>query len=91
MLPFSNIVLAWRRTGKGGVGVKIFEKGRNVRVEVTDTGIGKEYRTKLFKRSGGRGLYTAKETANLHGGRVGIISEIGKGSTFWFTLPYLQE
>ena len=75
-----------------------------MRVEVSDTGvgIGREDRSKLFRKfyqlqrkgltkqegSGtGLGLSIAKGIVNLHGGTMHVISEPGKGSTFWFTLP----
>jgi signal transduction histidine kinase len=90
-------------TEKGSITVKVYKKGRNVRIDVTDTGIGisKEDKTKIFKKfyqlkrgliqqkgaGTGLGLSIAKEVVNLHGGRIGLISEVGKGSTFWFTIP----
>lgn len=90
-------------TENGGINVRVSKKKGSVKVEVTDTGIGisKEDRPKIFKKfyqlrrglikqegSGtGLGLSIAKEIVNLHGGRINVDSEIGKGSTFWFTLP----
>ncbi|MCT4619194.1 MAG: response regulator [Marinisporobacter sp.] len=71
-----------------------------VKFEVQDTGIGmtEEQKNKLFKsfqqcdtsitrKYGGTGLGLAisKKLANLMDGDVGVKTEIGKGSTFWFT------
>jgi two-component system CheB/CheR fusion protein len=64
-------------------------------------GISDEKLTHLFERyyrvddhghqtSGlGLGLYICSEIIKKHNGKIGVNSKIGKGSTFWFTLPLL--
>ncbi len=102
---FVNLINnAIKFTEHGGISVKIYRKGKNIRVEVSDTGVGisKEDQRKLFKkfyqvpRKGltkqegagtGLGLSITKEIIALHKGRIGVNSELGKGSTFWFTVP----
>ena len=102
---FVNLIgNALKFTDEGSIGVNVVRKGKNIRFEVQDTGIGisKEDKSKLFKKfyqlpkrgltrqegqGTGLGLSIAKEVVNLHGGRMGVVSESGKGSTFWFTLP----
>jgi signal transduction histidine kinase len=100
-LVLSNLVgNALRHTPPGGaVVLSASGRGAAVRFEVTDTGEGipREALPRVFERfysapgerkgSIGLGLYLVREIVQAHGGEVGVVSEPGKGSTFWFTLP----
>ena len=90
-------------TDSGGtVSIKAEEEEGYMKVSVSDTGVGIPARDlqKLFDRffqveehltrkhgGMGLGLSVAKNMIELHGGRIWVESEEGKGSTFTFLLP----
>jgi signal transduction histidine kinase len=42
-----------------------------------------------YKLSTGIGLILCKEFVEKHGGKIWVESEVGKGSTFWFSLQIM--
>ena len=98
---FLSNSLKYSPTGKN-IEISCKEVNDNVQVSVTDEGMGikPQDQKKLFDRyyrienmetqniSGfGLGLYLSAEIIRRHNGKVWIESEIGKGSTFYFSLP----
>ena len=75
-------------------------EGKQVRYEVEDNGIGiapdhQEHLFELFSRvtpeqapGSGLGLSIVQRIVTKLGGTVGVVSTVGDGSTFWFTLPH---
>jgi len=86
----------------GTITVRTRREERTVRAEVQDTGIGipTDQMSRIFdrfyqvdgtttRRFGGTGLGLAivKQLVEAHGGQVGVESELGQGSLFYFTIP----
>jgi len=89
-------------TAAGSVTIHCKPVGPMAEISVVDTGIGiapeahdrifEEFRQASDKISHtyggtGLGLSIARRLAELHGGKMGVESQPGKGSRFWFTLP----
>jgi signal transduction histidine kinase len=92
----------WFTNTGGKVKVSATSADRFVEVAVSDTGIGisqedlsKLFRIdKKFRRNGtagehgtGLGLILCKDLIEMNGGQIWVESQVGKGSTFTFTLP----
>jgi CheY-like chemotaxis protein len=96
---------ALKFTERGGVRIHVSQPDiGHIKVSVVDTGIGitPEQMEKLFRRftqadssttrrygGTGLGLAISKSLIELMAGDIGVSSESGKGSTFWFVLPLL--
>ena len=96
-----------RFTRKGSITLSAsLESPDLLKVKVIDTGVGiaKGDQSKVFKEfrqvgnenwqrseGSGLGLSIGKRYIQMHGGDMGLESEMGKGSTFYFTLPIHQQ
>jgi len=91
--------------GGGKVGIMARQVNGQIQIDVMDTGIGisrldqeqvfgRFFRADnpLIREIGGTGLglSIAKSIVSLHGGEIWVDSELGRGSTFSFTLPLAQ-
>jgi signal transduction histidine kinase len=89
------------RRKSGRIGVAAVAKDELVEVSVSDTGVGialedQEAVFEEFRQVGtsdkkvegtGLGLTLCRKFVELHGGKIWVKSELGKGSTFTFTIP----
>jgi signal transduction histidine kinase len=91
---------ALKFTGKGGrIALRVERRANDVCFAVADTGEGipSDRLEKIFdrffqshgndRRGLGLGLFIAKSLVEAHGGRIWAESAVGRGSTFFFTLP----
>ena len=96
----SNAVKFTPEGGRISITANKTDNGAEISVSDTGIGIAPEDQPKIFeefrqvgsdsthKTEGtGLGLTLAKKFVELHGGRIWVESELGKGSTFTFTLP----
>ena len=90
------------REGKAEINVSVFQKDKDIVFKIQDNGIGvpKEELANIFKKfqrgsnardmytdGSGLGLFIVKEIIEGHGGQVWAESELGKGSSFFVSLP----
>jgi len=93
-------------TSTGGITIACTGAGEYWRVSVMDTGIGMSEQTRahlfqkfkqadssMTRRFGGTGLglAIAQSLVGMHGGEIHQDSTLGRGSTFWFMLPALND
>ena len=73
------------------VTIKVIDQGPGISVEGQQRLFDRFYQvgnpSKRTRHGTGLGLYLSKELIEAHGGHIGVESEIGKGSTFFFVLP----
>lgn len=99
---FNFVGNAIKFTEKGTIEIGMEQKDGYVHIRVKDTGIGipAQYQDQIFERfrqvesaysrkygGNGLGLAISKALIELLGGQVGMQTEQGKGSTFYFTVP----
>ena len=93
---FLSNALKYTSQGSITLGYELRDNGMYFFVSDTGTGIPADKKDKVFerftkldaKRQGtGLGLSISQTIIKKLGGTIGVTSELGKGSTFWFTLP----
>jgi len=102
ILLFQNLIsnaLKFRSDNKPELRITVSRQGKQHLFAITDNGIGisKQYQDRIFSifyrvygkhqyEGTGIGLSICQKIVGLHGGKIWVESEEGKGSTFYFTL-----
>lgn len=98
LINFINNALKFTREGSVTLGYRC-DDGMMLTFYVEDTGTGIPEQESVFERfvklnsfvqGTGLGLAISKSIVEQMGGRIGLNSEPGKGSCFWFTHPYIR-
>ena len=93
---FLSNAIKFTSSGSIRFGYKITDTGIYAYVTDTGNGIAKEHlssvfnrfvKLDMFKQGTGLGLSICKTIISMLQGEIGVESEVGKGSTFWFTIP----
>jgi signal transduction histidine kinase len=95
--PANAAVWLRLRRSRGEVRVEVTDEGPGIPPEEQPYIFERFYRVPGIKAQQGAGgglglgLYLCFHLVQSHGGRIGVDSEVGRGSTFWFTLPLVAR
>ncbi|MCC8171461.1 MAG: GAF domain-containing protein [Parabacteroides sp.] len=98
---FVTNAIKFTNEGTVTLGYKLSKDGNGIMYYVKDTGCGiaekdrslifqRFYKIDSFIQGTGLGLSICEMLVKKSGGKIGVVSEVGKGSEFWFMLP-LQD
>ena len=85
--PGGAVTVVVELDGDETVHVKVEDSGAGIPPEELPTLWDRYVRGQTSQPGTGLGLLIVKEIVEAHRGEVGVDSEVGKGSTFWFRLP----
>lgn len=99
IMNFVNNAVKFTRKGSITLGYKLTNDDKRLYIFVRDTGcgipadkldaiFGRFVKLNDFAQGTGLGLSICESIVKKMEGRIGVCSELGKGSEFWFTLPY---
>ncbi len=83
-----SISLGYRLQEDRTLYLYVSDTGCGIEKEKKETVFGRFVKLDNFKQGTGLGLSICETIVHKLGGRIGVDSDLGKGSTFWFTVPY---
>jgi signal transduction histidine kinase len=85
------IRIAARETVAGVLRVEIADTGPGIPPEARDHVFEPFFTTKPEGRGTGLGLPVCRQIVEEHGGRLDFVTEVNRGTTFWFELPVAKD
>jgi len=89
--PINTSVVLRVRAISGSVEFSVLDQGQGIPPDEIPKLFGAFQRASTKPRAGedstGLGLCISRKIVEAHGGKIGVESEPGRGSRFWFTLP----
>jgi len=88
--PRGTVTVAVMKHDASWTQISVTDTGPGVPVEEVNKVFGRFYQVDRTGKGTGLGLAISKALVEMHGGKIWVESEVGKGSTFCFTLPAEQ-
>lgn len=91
--PENEPILICVSTQDQMVMIEVEDRGQGIPLEEQENLFKRFYRGRRAEEEGigiGLGLALAREIVTAHGGQIGVKSGVGKGTTFWFSLPMVK-
>lgn len=78
------------KEGVGEIGFSVTDTGLGIAPDVVDKVFDRFVKLNMFSKGTGLGLSICRSIVEHFGGAIGVESELGVGSRFWFTHPYAE-
>lgn len=83
-----SITISYRLLDSAEIEISVTDTGEGIPADKVEAIFGRFIKLNSFVQGTGLGLAICKNLVEQMGGRIGVESSEGRGSRFWFTLPY---